>query len=181
VIVDVLLLLLLTGGFILGFFRGVLRQLLALGGWLFAFVAAIYLRLPVGDWLDRSSSQFDFEYAQMLAFTAIFLALFVAALLLFELGGSGLSLVRHPLLDDAFGGVVGVLLAALTAASLIVILDSYFVSRPVPVAGELSWLRDIHDGLSRSALAEPLRDWVIRPLGVLLGPLLPSELRVVMS
>jgi uncharacterized membrane protein required for colicin V production len=180
-IVDVLLLLLLTGGFVLGFFRGVLRQLLALGGWLFSFVAAVYLRLPLGDWLDRTSGQFEFEYAQMLAFASVFLGFFIAALLLFQLGGSGLSMVRHPLLDDALGGVAGVILAALTAAALVVILDSYFLGRAIQEPGELSWLREIHESLTRSVLADPLRNWVIRPLGFLMGPLLPPELRAVMS
>lgn len=180
-IVDVLLLLLLAGGFLLGFFRGVIRQLLAIGATLFVFVAAAYLRLPVGDWLGRTSSQFDFQYAQVLSFLAIFVALFVAVLLLFELGGSGMSLVRHPLLDDALGGVAGLVLAAITAAALVVILDSYFLGHPLPSAGELGWLRSAHESLARSALAEPLRDLVIRPLGILLGPVLPSELRAVMS
>lgn len=180
-IVDVLLLLLLAGGFVLGFFRGFIRQLLALGTWLVVFIAAAYLRLPIGDWLGRTSTQFSLDYAEMLAFTVIFLALMAAALVLVELGGSGSALTRHPLLDDALGGVGGLMLAVLIAASLLIALDSYFLIHADQAAGEVGWLRDIHTSLSDSALAVPLRDWVIRPLGALVGPILPSDIRVVMS
>ena len=180
-IVDVLLLLLLAGGFVLGFFRGVMRQLLALGVWLAVFVAAAYLRLPLGDWLSRSSSQFSFDYALLLAFAFLFLVLLIGTLALTQFSGAGSALARYPLLDDALGGICGLALAILVAASLLVILDSYFLVHPTPVAGEVAWLRGLHESFSGSALAPPLRDWVIRPLGSLLGPLLPAEIRLVMG
>ena len=180
-IIDVLLLLLLAGGFVLGFFRGIVRQLLALGAWLVVFLAAAHLRLPVGDWLARNSTEFSFDYAQMLAFTAIFLALVAAALLLVELGGSGSALTRHPLLDDSLGGLGGLLLAVLIAAGITVALDSYYAVNVAPAPGEVGWLRDVHEGLTESVLAAPLREWVIRPLGAWLAPILPSDIRVVMG
>jgi uncharacterized membrane protein required for colicin V production len=180
-IVELLVLLLLAGGFVLGFFRGVVRQVLALAAWLGTFLVAAYLRLPLGDWLARSSSQFSFDYAQMLAFATVFLALFLGALALIEFGGAGSALTRHPLLDDAVGGITGLLLAIVVVASLLVALDTYFLVHPAVEPGEVGWLREIHDDLSASALAEPLRSLVIRPLGYLLGPILPSDIRLVMG
>lgn len=178
---DVALLLLLAGGFLLGFYRGVVRQLVALGGWLVVFLGSVYLRLPVGDWLGRSSSQFSFDYAQLLAFGALYFALFIAAVTLIEFGGSGSALTRHPLLDDALGGMAGLLLATLVASGLLVVFDSYYVSHPTIEPGELIWLRQLNANLANSSLAGPLHDWIIRPLGMLLGPILPADIRVAMS
>lgn len=180
-IADVALLLLLAGGFVLGFYRGLVRQMVALGAWLVVFLGSVYLRLPVGDWLGRSSSQFSFDYAQMLAFTALYVALFIGAVTLIEFGGAGSSLTKYPLLDDALGGLAGLLLAVLVAAGLLVALDSYYVAHPTILPGELIWLRQLHADLSDSALAGPLHDWVIRPLGTLLSPILPADIRVAMS
>ena len=180
-IVDVLLLLLLVGGFALGFFRGMVRQVLALGAWLVAFVAAAYLQVPLGDWLDASSTQFSSAYSHMLAFVVLYLITFTAALLLVEFGGAGSALTGHPLVDDAAGGVFGLLLALVVAAGFVVALDTFFLTTPTPEAGEVGWLREIHRGLSASSLVDLLREWVIRPLGLLLGPLLPADLRALMA
>ncbi|HEY7598707.1 MAG TPA: CvpA family protein [Candidatus Limnocylindrales bacterium] len=180
-IVDILLVLLLIGGFVLGFFRGLIRQLLALGVWLIAFVGAAHLRVPLGDWLDASSTQFSTAYSYMLAFAIVYLIVFAAALVLVELGGAGSALTSHPLIDDAAGGALGLLVALLLVAGLVLALDSFFLPTPTPQAGEVSWLRDIHRDLGSSAVVEILREWLIRPLGVLLGPLLPAEIRALMA
>jgi membrane protein required for colicin V production len=181
VIIDGLLLLLIAGGFLLGFFRGMVRQLLALGAWLVAFVGSAHLRLPLGDWLDASSTQFSTDYSHMLAFAILFLVSFVGGLVLVEFGGAGSALTRHQLLDDALGGVLGLALGVFSVVAVIVVLDSYFLPTPTPLAGEVDWLRDVHRSLSGSAIAGLLHEWVIRPLGILLAPLLPPDIRVVMG
>lgn len=180
-ILDLLILLVLAIGFVLGFFRGLVRQLLALGAWLVTFVGSAQLRVPLGDWLSGTSTAFTHEYALLLAFLSLFLATFISALLLAELGGAASGLTKYPWLDDVLGGVVGVAVAVLFVVSLVVILDSYFVPVTVQAVGEVGWLRGIHADVSASSLVDTLREWVIRPLAILLGPLVPEDVRAVMS
>ncbi len=179
---DVVLVLLLAGGFVLGFFRGVIRQLLLFAAWAVIFVIAAYLRVPLGEWLASSSPQFSGEYPVMLSFLALFGTLFVGALLLVEFGGGGSSLTRHPLIDDVLGGLMGLAIAAVFIASIIVILNSYFLrAGATPQAGELSWLRDIHSALDESVVAQVIREWIVRGMSFVLGPLLPADLRTALA
>jgi uncharacterized membrane protein required for colicin V production len=177
---DVILVLLLAGGFVLGFFRGTVRQVLVLGAWLIIFVLAAYLRVPVAEWLAGGRPQFSLDYALMLSFLAIYLGLFGAALLLFEFGGAPSRLTRHPVLDDAVGGVLGLFIAAVLIAGVIVVLDTFYIRAPTTVPGELTWLRDVDAGLDASAVASLIRDWVVRGLGIVVGPLLPPDVRASM-
>ena len=179
---DALLLLLLAGGSMLGFFRGPIRQLLAIGAWIVTFVGTAHLRAPLGEWLDASSSELARDYSMLLAFVALYLAVYTAALLLVELGGgAGSSLTRYPLLDDVLGGVLGFVVAVLFVAGAVVALDSYYLVTPQVQPGEFGWLRDIERSLTGSTVTDLLHEWVIRPLGLLLGPLLPPDIRVVME
>jgi uncharacterized membrane protein required for colicin V production len=178
---DFVLLLILACGFLLGFFRGVVRQGLALAAVLLVFFGAAYLRTPLGERLAAASPQFGGEYAQMIAFAVVFIGVSLAALALVEFGGAPSRLARHPVLDDALGGVIGILLAAVAIGLLVVILDTYFLRAATVNPGEVGWLRDIHRELGGSTIARVIHDWLIRPLGWIVGPLLPADVRAVMA
>jgi uncharacterized membrane protein required for colicin V production len=178
---DIILLLLIAGGFLLGFFRGLVRQALALGAWLILFLVGIYLRGPVAEWIGSMWLQLGRDYAQMLAFLAVFGGGFVVAFMLVQFGSMPSKLTRHPIIDDAVGGFLGVLLAVLSIAAVMVVLRTYFLGTPDPLTGEIHWLRDIHHGLEESTIGSAIHDWVIRIVGTLLSPLLPSDVRSVMA
>jgi uncharacterized membrane protein required for colicin V production len=178
---DIVLVFLLAGGFVLGFFRGLVRQALVIGAWAVLFVAAAYLRVPIGEWLAASAPQLGRDYSLMFTFAAIFLGLFSGAVLLLEFGGSPSRLAKHPAVDDALGGVVGLLAAALLVHATMVILDSYFVrAGPTPAPGELLWLREVQGGLDGSFIAQLIADTVGRVVNLLLSPLMPADVRSVM-
>jgi uncharacterized membrane protein required for colicin V production len=177
----VVLVILLAAGFIIGFFRGVIRQAFALGAVLVIFVVAAYLRAPLGQWLASTSSQFGGDYAQLLAFGAIFVGLSLAALVLIQFSRSPSNLTRYSMLDDALGGLLGLLLVAVAIGLVSVILDSYFIRAASNPTGELSWVRETHRALEGSGVARFIHDWIIRGLGFVLGPLLPADVHVAMA
>ena len=57
----------------MGFLRGTVRALLAVGAWAVCFLIAAYMRMPIGGWLATKGS-LDAFYAKMLAFGAVFFA-----------------------------------------------------------------------------------------------------------
>jgi uncharacterized membrane protein required for colicin V production len=180
---DVIIVLLLGGAFLLGFFQGVIRGLLAIAAWFVAFVLAANLRAPVGDWLSDQWLQYTPAYNAMLAFGAVALVLFVTAIIVIQVGTRGVAtLSRYPLLDDVIGGLLGVALAFLLLAALIVVLMSFYAAGPTPGAVEnTEWTADLYRTLENSAIGRLIRDSLVPGLGAALNVLLPGDIRNVMS
>ncbi|MGI8928185.1 MAG: CvpA family protein [Candidatus Limnocylindrales bacterium] len=57
--VDVALVVLLAAGFLLGVFRGAVRQLIVLGSWLVAFILSVQLRGAIGAWFAARAPQYS--------------------------------------------------------------------------------------------------------------------------
>lgn len=179
--VDLVLVVLLAGGFLLGFLRGVMRQLIALAAWVVCFIVAAQLQRPMADWMVEQEPQFSLQYVDMLAFGAVFLVLFGGALVVIEVVGKVSDLTTHPALDEVLGGLLAVGVVLLTIASLIVILNTYYgLESPGPTA-QIGILADAHDLLERSAICGWLTDSLIPGLGSLFGLVLPEGVRQVMG
>jgi membrane protein required for colicin V production len=179
--VDLALLAFLAGAFALGYVRGGVRQLIALGAWLVAFVVAAFLRAPVADWIGAQAPQFSRDHVDMLAYLLLFLVLFGVALLVIEVGGKTLHLTERVIVDRFVGGLLALGVAVLTIGSLIVILDTYYRvgSGPGTAAAELGIVTDVANALDRSAIVRSLGGSLVPGLIALLGPLLPADVRAV--
>jgi len=178
---DLFIAALVAGGFLLGFVRGVMRQLIALAAWLLSFIVAAQLQRPLADWLVTQEPRYSLQYIEMLTFGAAFLLLFGIAFVAIEIVGTVSDLTTHPALDEVLGGLLAAGVALLAVASVIVILDIYYAA-PVPgPTAEIGILRDAHGLLGRSAIAGWLSDSLIPGLGALFGLLLPEGVRQVMG
>jgi uncharacterized membrane protein required for colicin V production len=182
-VADVMLLVLVGLGFAVGFLRGTVRALLAVGAWAVCFLLASYLRVPIGSWLATNGS-LDAFYAQMLAFCAVFVALFIGVVLVIMFSRTPTSITGHPLIDDIVGGLVGGFAALLVAAGLVVILGSYYdvpnATSTVPLV-QVGLLADVNRALATSGLAATIDDTVVRWVAFLLGPIIPSEILTAMA
>ena len=178
---DLVIILLLAGGFMLGFYRGAVRQLTSIGALLVAFLLAAHLAGPVGRWLAEQAPTYSLEYASFLSFGALFALLLSAGALVFQFYGANVALTRRELLDNIIGGLAGTLLVVLVVAGLVVVLDSYFALAATPSSAEFGILRDTHALTLDSAIANSMRATLIPLLGGLLGPILPADLRTVMA
>jgi uncharacterized membrane protein required for colicin V production len=177
--IEIVLIGLLVVGFIIGFFRGVIRSLLAIAAWGISFLFAAYLRAPLGDWLAHSAT-FSAFYADMVSFAVIFFGLFGALILVVVLSRAPTEWSRHAVLDDVLGGVLGVVVVLLVVAAVIVMLDSYYAVENPPVSVDIGWPADLHRALTGSAIAGFVGDAVVHFLGFVLGPLLPPDIHAVM-
>lgn len=178
---DLVLVVLVAGGFLLGFLRGVMRQLIALAAWVVCFVVAAQLMRPVANWYVEQDPQYSLQYVDMLAFGVIFLVLFGIALVVIEVVGNVSDLTTHHALDEVLGGILASGVVLLTIASSIVILNTYYgLDSPGPTA-QIGILTDLQGLLERSAIAGWLSDSLIPGLGSLLGLVLPEDVRKVMG
>lgn len=171
---DALLLLVFGLAFVVGAWRGALRQLLVAAAWVLSFLAAAYLRDVVAGWLAPQQPDLSWQYVQMLAFLATFAVLFTALALIVEAAGTRINISKHQWLDDGLGGLLAVGVAIMVVGSLMVIFDSYYAGN-FPVSMELGIVRDIHTDLSDSVIGAAVHDSLVPGLLAVGGILLPSN------
>lgn len=176
---DIALILFFVAAFLLGLFRGSVRQLIALGAWLVTFIVAAYLRGPVGDWIGNQAREYSPDYVEMLAFGLTFVVLFAVALLVIEIGGKTIHLTQRVAVDEVIGGFLALGVAVLTVGALMIILGSYYATNPPPGAADLDIVRQLNSAFDNSGLANSFRGSLVRGLLALLGPLLPGDIRAV--
>ena len=176
--VDIGLLVFLALAFLLGVFRGAVRQLIALGAFLVTFVVAAYLRPPIADWLAGQQTQFTREYVEMMAFLLAFVVLFSFCLLIIEIGGNTIHLTSRVAVDEILGGLLALGVAVLVLGALVIVLESYY-AHPIPGGAEQELIRGLHLAFQRSAIIDALRHSLVPGLLALLGPLLPPQIRAI--
>lgn len=178
---DVIVVALIVLGFTIGYFRGAVRQLIALGAWAVSFLIGAHARPIVGDLLGDQWTQYRQQYAEMLAFGLVFAVLFTVGLLLAEIPGSRITLTQHEWLDDITGGLLGALLALIVTASVKVILDTVYAQGLPPVGDDVAWLRDLHTAMLDTPFMRTAMESLIRGIGAILGPVLPVDVRLTMG
>jgi len=175
---DVLLLLIVAGAFLFGFFWGVIRGLLGLAAFFVVFVLSAHLSEPVGDYLTRQWTQYTPAYDHMLAWFLVFTLIYALTLVLITIGTRGSQdLSRYPLVDDVVGALLGVSLAILCVAAVITILRTFF-GPFAPASGHgAEWTADLYRGLLGSTFGGQIADSVVPGLIALVSALLPASVR----
>ncbi len=176
---DVVLLLVLAGTFILGYFQGVIRGLLAIGAWAVAFLLAANLRESLGRYLASQWTNFSVDYVYMLAFGIIAIVTFVTLLVLIRAGARGPKGVTSvPFIDGALAGVLGVALGVLIMTATSVILATFYgPTAPGGAALEAEWSIRVYAMLQDSTMAQTLIGAVAPVMELALGWLTPQVVR----
>jgi len=180
---DLLFLLFLFGMFVLGFMQGTIRRLLGLGSMLFSFLFAANLRGFVGPFLAENWNQFPDDYAVMLGFLIVFIASTVAFSLIIQGFYHRTPLFqKYQFVDEAIGGILGVIQGAFFLGCIFVILDSYFLIPGAPQSGgELPFLRGFFDFYTTSGTAELFRTQLIPGFFNIFGILIPDNIQTFYS
>jgi membrane protein required for colicin V production len=176
---DIIVVLFLFGMFVLGFIQGTIRRVLGIASMTFSFLLAANLRDPLGQFLAANWGQFQAEYSVMVGFGTVFVAAVIAFTLIIQ------GFYHHqPLfekatfVDEAIGGVLGVIQGLLLIGFIMIVLDSYFeVPFFVQNRGELIFLRPFHDFYDTSFTAELMRSRLIPGFMNVFGLLIPSDLQ----
>jgi uncharacterized membrane protein required for colicin V production len=175
-IVDIGILLGFFGFFILGVMQGAIRRILGITSFMLAFLVAANLRDPVGNYLAQNWHQFDLGYSRLLAFVIIFLVGAVVSSIVIQGFYKRTEIyAKHPIVDDAVGGLLGLTQGILLLTMAVVILNSG--SLPPAQSGDVTPLRDAQDLIvHQSHIAGAIRDVVAPPLVHIFSFLLPSDL-----
>lgn len=181
--VDIVLVLIIAGTFILGFVWGVIRSLLMLAGWFVVFVLSAILSVPVGDYLTRQWNSYDAAWDTMAAFGILYIAGLVIALVLIYIGVRGpQGVTKYRLLDDVGSGALMAFVGVLTIAGFIVVLASAYQGAAGATVRGPDWTRDVYNQLvTGSQIGSGLADVLVPALGSILGILLPGYIREVMQ
>ena len=179
--IDVVLLLLFAGAFLLGFFQGVVRQLLGIVAWFFAFALAANLRDPLGSWLGQYWTFFPQGYVGMIAFLVLLVTFLVASNIAIQVAYKRTPIfARMSFLDEVLGGVLAIGLAVLIISTVYIVLRTYYGgSGGLQGSNDVPFLTELYLALDGSAIVGGLRSSLIPGIVSLLGPLLPIDVREV--
>lgn len=145
--IDIVILIVLAAGFVVGLIKGVVKQAFGLGGLVAGLVLGAFFCHPVATLLVNS-----INISEKSAAVASFILILILVPLVFNLLGLMLSkfvkIVQLGFLDRILGGLVG-LLAYLTVLGLMIQL--------LEITGLSSSIRDKEEGERQSVLYEPVR------------------------
>jgi hypothetical protein len=145
---------------------------------LFSFLLAANLARPLGDFLSANWTQFPPEYSYMIGFLTIFVAGVVAFALVIQSYYHPQPLFKRArFADEALGGILGLVQAALLFGIVLVILDSFFAKPGIAAdPPELPFLGDLWNALDGSKFAEPFRTTLIPAFFVEFGFFVPDSI-----
>lgn len=177
---DLLVLLLLIAAFIVGYLQGTVRRLLGIASILFSLVLAAQIRGPFGDFLIGNWTQFPPAYSRMLGFGVVFVVASIAFTIVIQnFYERSPILPRHRLVDPILGGILGVVEGGVIIGAGILILDSYFRGVGTVVSPtEIFLLRDLDHAMDVSETAKIFRHDLIPDFFLILGALIPEDIRV---
>ncbi len=177
---DILVILVLFGFFIVGFIQGTIRRVVGILSIMFSFFFAAQVEVQLGGFLGDNWDQFPREYAAMIGFLAVFVAAVIAFSLVIQGTYKKAPLwVKYPALDEAIGGVLGVVQGFLLLMFLTIILDQFFLLANFPVdRDELPFLRDFWNTVNGSGTGALLHQTVIPNFIALTAFLIPDSVKL---
>lgn len=135
---DIAVLVIVGLGAVIGFMRGFVQEILALGAWVFAVIAIRTMHIPVSHWLEPYTG--DGSATPVLAFAILLIVPFAAVKLVANWAGraSRASLLGpiDRVLGFGFGAVKGVLIAVLGFSVLVLGYDTIWGA-----AGRPDWIK----------------------------------------
>jgi uncharacterized membrane protein required for colicin V production len=177
---DVLVILVLFGFFIVGFIQGTIRRLVGILSIVFSFLFAAQVEVQLGGFLGENWTQFPPEYGSMIGFLAVFVAAVIAFSLVIQGTYKKAPLwVKYPALDEAIGGVLGIVQGFLLLLFVTIILDQFFLRPGIPVdSDELPFLRDFWNTINGSGTGALLHQTVIPNFISLTAFLIPESVKL---
>lgn len=175
-VVDLAILVGLGIFFFLGVMQGAIRRLIGLGSMTVAFLIAANMRGPAGDFLGDNWTQFDRSYDKLLAFIIVFVIVAVVASIVTQGFYKRTDISgEHPIVDDIFGGLLGLLQGVMLLLFVVIILNSYIL--PPARSGDLTYLRQAQDLIAnQSHVSFWMKDHIAPGFLHLLSFLLPGDL-----
>lgn len=180
---DLVLLGFIGGMAVAGWRSGFLRRLIGLAFIVVSFLASAYLRTPAGAIVHDVLPKIPQPYAEMVGYAVAFPVLLVvlnlfAKPILARVPQHGLSEAT----DKALGAILGFAEAVLIASAAIIIIHTFSttasgVTRPPLGFVETGFLKDIRTQVDDSTIGGILENTTVPIVLLILGPLLPKDIK----
>lgn len=174
-IADLVILVTLAGGVLVGFQQGLLRYILNSVVVLVTFILASQLKGPIADslgtvWRAGTPAQQELWIYLLLLAAGIIGGFFVVRAFYRQ---TRLPIIRQ--LDEILGAVLGVLWVALIYTFTLVALDSFFML-PANASVETGFLGPLYETMNDSFILGLFRDYLLPIVGFIVRPFVPAEL-----
>jgi uncharacterized membrane protein required for colicin V production len=178
-IADLVVLVTLAGGVLVGFQQGLLRYLLNLVVVLVSFVLASQLKGPIADTLAGVWNMGTPDQQELWIYLTLLTIGIVGGFLLVRTfyRQTRLPIIRQ--LDEVGGAIAGVLWVALTYTVALVVLDTFFMATDDPDVATI--LGPLYDIMNDSFIISWFREWLLPIVSFIVSPFVPEELRPFLS
>ncbi len=171
----------IVGGVITGWKRGLVFQLIGLLMLIVSFVAGAYLRVPIGAIIGAIWTTLPPSYAEMLGYAFAFVGVFIVGnIVVGRLYGKTALAGVSEMADQVLGAILGGVVGALLVSAGIAILDTFYgqPNQLGQTAAGIFILKYFHDTLAVSWLADVLRATTVPIMLNVLGPIIPTDIKV---
>ena len=175
-ITDLVVLVTLAGGLLVGFQQGLLRYLLNAAVVVVSFILASVLKGPIGAALN---SFWDFgtpEQQELWVYLGLLAAGIIGGFVLVRMfyRQTRLPILRQ--IDEILGAVAGVLWLALIYTVSLVVLDTFFLVAGESAADAAAILGPLYDALNQSVILGWFREWLLPVVAFVVQPFVPAEI-----
>ena len=180
-ITDLVVIVTLAGGVLVGFQQGMLRYILNAIVVVAAFILASVLKGPIADavgefWDYATPEQQELWFYLLLLIIGIVGGWFLVRTFYRQ---TRLPIIRQ--LDEIGGAVLGVVWVALMYTVTLLVLDSFFLTADEQVAARATILGPLYDFLNNSLILDLFRQWLVPVIGFIARPFVPSDIDQILS
>ncbi|MEX0629843.1 MAG: CvpA family protein [Chloroflexota bacterium] len=175
-VADLVVLVTLAGGVLMGFTQGTLRYILSSVAVLVAFVVASLLKGPIADALGTVWRASTPQQQELWIYIALLVIGIVGGWFLVRMFYRQTRLPIYRQVDEIGGAVLGVLFVVLVYSVALLALDTYFLQADQALVDASPVLGPLYQFLNDSVLVSWFRDYVIPVVGFVLRPFVPDDI-----
>jgi uncharacterized membrane protein required for colicin V production len=175
-VTDLVVLITLAGGVLMGFTQGTLRYVLSSVAVLVAFAVASLLKGPIADALETVWRASTPEQQELWIYVVLLIIGIIGGWFLVRTFYRQTRLPIYRQLDEIGGAVLGVLFVVLIYSVTLVTLDTYFLHADQAVVDASPLFGPLYQFLNDSVLVTWFRDYVIPVVGFVLRPFVPDDI-----
>ncbi len=175
-VADLVVLITLAGGVLIGFQQGAFRYLMNCIVVLVSFVLASVLAGPIADSLSGVWELAAPEQQELWIYLVLFAAGVIGGFLLVRTFFRETRLPVVKQVDEILGAVLGVLFVALVYSFLYVVLQSFFELAPEAPVAAAGFLGPIYEIMTDSFILGWFREWLLPIAGFVVRPFVPDEI-----
>jgi uncharacterized membrane protein required for colicin V production len=176
-VTDLVVLVTLAGGVLVGFQQGTLRYILSTVAVLLAFIVASLLKGPIADALGTVWRAATPDQQELWIYVVLFVAGVVGGWFVVRMFFRQTRLPLYRLLDEIGGAVLGVVFVIVVYAFSLVVLDTYFANIDQAAIDRVTVLGPLYGFLNDSVLVGWFREWVLPIVGFAARPFVPDDIK----